>query len=82
MFKTTAIDTLKQDKKCQACSTSFCQPCLEVHQLILSRQNIASAKIKTDKLDAVKLANLLRGGYIAECYVPDRRKMDLRVRRS
>jgi hypothetical protein len=34
---------------------------------------IASAKIKTDnKLDAVKLANLLRGDYIAECYVPDR----------
>jgi transposase len=30
---------------------------------------IASAKIKTDKLDAVKLADLLRGGYIAECYV-------------
>jgi transposase len=39
---------------------------------------IASAKIKTDKLDAVKLADLLRGGYIAECYVPDRRIMDLR----
>jgi transposase len=27
---------------------------------------IASAKIKTDKLDAVKLADLLRGGDIAE----------------
>ena len=39
---------------------------------------IASAKIKTDKLDAVKLADLLRGGYIAECYVPDRWIMDLR----
>jgi hypothetical protein len=26
---------------------------------------IASAKIKTDKLDAVKLADLLRGGYIS-----------------
>jgi transposase len=41
---------------------------------------IASAKIKTDKkLDAVKLANLLRmGGYIAECYVPDRRIIHLR----
>jgi transposase len=39
---------------------------------------IASAKIKTDKLDAVKLADLLRGGYIAECYVPSRRIMDLR----
>ncbi len=34
---------------------------------------IASAKIKTDKLDAVKLADLLRGGYIAECYIPTRR---------
>ena len=39
---------------------------------------IASAKIKTDKLDAVKLANLLRGGYIAECYVPDKSIMELR----
>jgi transposase len=39
---------------------------------------IASAKIKTDKLDAVKLADLLRGGYIAECYVPNKRKMGLR----
>jgi transposase len=38
---------------------------------------IAAAKIKTDKLDAIKLADLLRGGYIAECYVPDRRIMDL-----
>jgi hypothetical protein len=26
----------------------------------------------------VKLANLSRGDYIAECYVPDRRIMDLR----
>ena len=39
---------------------------------------IASAKIKTDKLDAVKLANLLRGGYISECYVPDKRIIELR----
>ena len=39
---------------------------------------IASAKIKTDKLDAVKLADLLRGGYIAECYVPNKRIMGLR----
>ena len=30
----------------------------------LKTRAIASAKIKTDKLDAVKLANLLRGGYI------------------
>jgi len=39
---------------------------------------IASAKIKTDKLDAVKLADLLRGGYIAECYVPNKRIVGLR----
>lgn len=34
---------------------------------------IAEAKIKTDKLDAMALSNLLRGGLIAECYVPSRR---------
>jgi transposase len=39
---------------------------------------IASAKIKTDKLDAVKLADLLRDGYIAECYIPTRGTMDHR----
>jgi transposase len=39
---------------------------------------IATAKIKTDKLDALKLANLLRGGYIAECYIPDKKTMGLR----
>ena len=39
---------------------------------------IASAKIKTDKLDAVKLADLLRGGYIAECCVPNNKIMELR----
>jgi transposase len=44
----------------------------------LKTRAIASAKIKTDKLNAVKLADLLRGGYIAECYVPDRKTMDLR----
>jgi len=38
---------------------------------------IASAKIKTDKFDAVKLADLLRGGYIAECYIPTRGTMDI-----
>ena len=39
---------------------------------------IASAKVKTDRLDALTLADLLRGGYIAESYVPPRRIMDLR----
>lgn len=56
----------------------------EERQLDVSLSNpfktraIASAKIKTDKLDALKLADLLRGGYIAKCYVPDRKIMDLR----
>ena len=36
----------------------------------------ASAKIKTDKLDSIKLADLLRGGYIAECYIPTKETMD------
>ena len=30
---------------------------------------IAESK-KTDKVDAIILADRLRGGYIAECYVP------------
>lgn len=34
--------------------------------------------MKTDRVDALMLANLLRGGYIAESYVPSRRVMDLR----
>jgi len=39
---------------------------------------IASAKIKTDKIDARVLADLLRGGYIAQCYVPDKEVINLR----
>jgi transposase len=39
---------------------------------------IASAKIKTDKIDTVKLASLLRGGFISECYVPNKKTMELR----
>ena len=40
---------------------------------------IAYAKIKkTDRIDARVLADLLRGGYIAECYVPDDVTMELR----
>ncbi len=34
---------------------------------------IASSKKKTDKIDARILADLLRGGYIAKCYVPDKK---------
>jgi transposase len=52
------------------------------HRVVLSNpaktKAIASAKLKTDKVDALMLANLLRGGYIAESYVPSRRVMGLR----
>jgi transposase len=52
------------------------------HKVLLSNPTktkaIASAKLKTDKVDALMLANLLRGGYIAESYVPSRRIMSLR----
>ena len=39
---------------------------------------IAAAKIKTDKIDAVTLAQLLRIGYIATCYVPPKEMMEYR----
>jgi transposase len=39
---------------------------------------IASAKLKTDKVGALMLASLLRGGYIAESYVTSKRVMSLR----
>ena len=40
---------------------------------------VLSNPVKTRAIASAKiLANLLRGGYIAECYVPDRRIMDLR----
>ena len=52
------------------------------HRVVVSNpaktKAIASAKLKTDKVDALMLANLLRGGYIAESYVPSRRIMGLR----
>ncbi|MEM2759928.1 MAG: transposase [Nitrososphaerales archaeon] len=54
----------------------------EKYHVILSNpvktKAIASAKIKTDRIDAKILADLLRGGYIAECYVPDATVMELR----
>ena len=34
---------------------------------------IAEASVKTDKVDALILADMLRDGYIAECYVPEGR---------
>jgi hypothetical protein len=52
------------------------------HRVVLSNpakiKAIASARLKMDKVDALMLANLLRGGYIAESYVPSRRVMGLR----
>ena len=38
---------------------------------------IAESK-KADKVDALMLADMLRGGYIAECYVPEGRTADER----
>ena len=52
------------------------------HHVVLSNpaktKAIASAKVKTDKIDSIVLANLLRGGYIAESYIPPPRVMELR----
>lgn len=36
---------------------------------------IASAKIKTDKFDAVKTSQFTEGGFISECYVPNKKTM-------
>jgi transposase len=54
----------------------------EKHQVTLSNpaktKAIAQAKVKTDKIDALTLARLLRGGFIAESYIPPSNIMDLR----
>ncbi len=39
---------------------------------------IAESKKKTDKVDAFILADMLRGGYIASCHVPDSKTIDNR----
>ena len=39
---------------------------------------IAASKKKTDKIDARILADLYRGGYIAQCHVPNKNIVDLR----
>ena len=44
----------------------------------LKNKAIASAKIKTDKVDSITLANLLRGGWAAECYVPSKETIEFR----
>lgn len=52
------------------------------HHVVLSNPGktkaIASAKVKTDKIDSITLANLLRGGYIAESYIAPARIMELK----
>ena len=52
------------------------------HEVTLSNpaktKAIAQAKVKTDKIDALTLAKLLRGGFIAESYIPPSNIMDLR----
>jgi transposase len=45
----------------------------------LKMKAIASAKIKNDKVDARILAYLLRGGLVAESYVPPKEVRDLRA---
>ena len=44
----------------------------------LATKRIAESKKKTDRVDAEILADLLRGGYIAGCYVPDEKTVDER----
>ena len=39
---------------------------------------IAASKKKTDKIDAHILADLLRGGYISECHIPDQNTIQSR----
>jgi transposase len=52
------------------------------HDVVLSNpvknKAIASAKIKTDKVDSIMLATLLRGNFVAECYVPPEETIELR----
>lgn len=54
----------------------------EVSRVVVSNpmqtRAIAMAKVKTDKIDARVLANLLRGGYIAEVWQPDGNTIELR----
>jgi hypothetical protein len=45
----------------------------------LKTRAIASARIKTDKVDARILAHLLRGDLVAECYVPSRELREIRA---
>jgi transposase len=44
----------------------------------MKNKAIASAKVKTDRIDSIMLATLLIGGFLAESYVPPRETIDLR----
>ena len=52
------------------------------HYVVLSNplkmRAMASAKLKTDRADVLTLTNLLRGGYMAEPYIPTQKTMELR----
>lgn len=85
-IKTFSNKTLKERSEIVIESSSTWYHAYELlskdHHVVLSNpvktKAIASAKVKTDKVDALTLANLLRGGYIPESYIPPRRIMDLR----
>lgn len=51
-------------------------PFLSSHPLMVKA--IAYPKVKTDKVDARILADLLRTDMIPECYIPDEKIRDLR----
>lgn len=55
-----------------------------VHKVVVSNplrtKAIASAKIKTDKVDALALAQLLRAGYLPEVWIPDEETRLMRQR--
>ena len=67
-------------------SSSTCYRVFQIlckkHRVVLANplktKAIASAKLKTDKVEVLKLANHLRGGYIAESYIPPSRTMELK----
>jgi len=44
----------------------------------MKNKAIASVKVKTDKIDSIMLATLLRGGFLAESCVPPRETIDCR----
>lgn len=81
------LDGINTDAKIVIESSSvwydvFCQLEARGFDVVLSNplktKAIASAKIKTDKIDARVLAELLRAGLVPACYIPPRETMQLR----